>query len=212
MQEKIKNTLNGTSVRVAALYLFLANLFFITSCDKYPVTGRPIAEFELSPDSIVENNVCTLTDISQGTIQTWNWDMGDGNKQTGKIVYHTYSQSGDYKIFLEVTDTNGYIDTISKTVHVYEELDIYLPQMFTPNGDGIDDTWKPVMLYYSKSGYELSIFDRWGQQIFYTADTEAAWNGTVNGQVTSGVYYCIVIVRNFAGKEYEFVGAVTVIG
>ena len=189
-------------------------LFFITSCEKYQMIDFPVANFELSTDTIVENTVFSLTDISQGTIQTWNWDMGDGVKQTGKIVYHTYFQAGFYKILLEIIDTNGYVDTISKTIYVYEDLNVFIPNMFTPNGDGIDDIWKPIMSFYSKSGYEMSIYNRWGEQIFYTTDTEDAWNGTVNGQpvAPNTVYSYRVIVRNFAGKEYEFVGHVTVLG
>ena len=189
-------------------------MFFITSCEKHLPIDYPVANFELSTDTIVENNVFSLTDISQGTIQTWNWDMGDEIKQTGKIVYHTYSQAGFYKISLEVIDTNGYIDTFSKTIYVYENLNVFIPNMFTPNGDGIDDIWKPIMSFYSKLGYEMSIYNRWGEQIFYTTDTEDAWNGTVNGQLVAPntVYSYRVIVRNLAGKEYEFIGQVTVIG
>jgi len=189
-------------------------LFFIVSCEKYQKIDYPIANFKISTDTIVENNVFSLTDISQGSIQTWNWDMGDKTKQTGKIVYHTYSQSGNYRIFLEVIDTNGYIDTISKTVYVYKDLNVFIPNMFTPNGDGIDDIWKPIMSSYSKLGYEMSIFNRLGEPIFYTTDTEDAWNGTVNGQLVAPntVYSYRVIVRNLAGKEYEFIGQVTVIG
>jgi gliding motility-associated-like protein len=174
----------------------------------------PIANFESNSYNVPTNTIFTLTDISQGTVKTWNWDMGDGNTQTGKIVYYTYEKSGDYLVFLEVIDENVCIDTISKVIHVYEELNVYIPNMFTPNnGDEYNNTWKPVMSEYSKEGYQLSVFDRWGQRIFYTTNTEEAWDGMVNGKhvAPNTVYSYRVIVRDFTGQEYEFVGKVTVL-
>jgi gliding motility-associated-like protein len=138
--------------------------------------------------------------------------MGE-ETQTGKIVYYTYGKSGDYNVFLEVTDENGCIDTISKVIHVYEELNVFVPNMFTPNGDDKNNTWKPVMSEYSKEGYQLSVFDRWGQRIFHTTNPEEAWDGTVNGKYAASntVYSYRIIVRDFTGQEYEFVGHVTLI-
>ena len=172
----------------------------------------PVANFYLDTN-IIKNHDITLTDISKGTIQTWNWDMGDGNEQTGKIVHYKYKDIGYYTIFLEVIDVNGCTDTASKTIYVHDELKVYIPSAFTPNGDGLNDTWKPIMSDYSKNGYQLSIFDRWGQQIFHTTDTEAAWDGTLNGKpVMSNVVYSYhLIVKNIAGKEYRFTGYVTVV-
>jgi gliding motility-associated-like protein len=173
----------------------------------------PVANFEANSYNIASNTIFTLTDISQGAVKTWNWDMGDENTQTGKIVYYTYEKSGDYKVFLEVIDENTCIDTTSKIVHIYEELNVFIPNMFTPNGDKRNDTWKPEMSEYSKEGYQLSIFDRWGQRIFYTTDTEEKWDGTVNGKpvAPNTVYSYRVLVRDFTGQEYEFVGHVTVL-
>jgi gliding motility-associated-like protein len=139
--------------------------------------------------------------------------MGDENTQTGRVVYYTYPVTGNYRILLEVIDENGCIDTISKVIHFYEELNVFIPNMFTPNGDGINDTWGPKMSEYDKEGYKLSIFDRWGQLVFYTTSTDITWDGTVNGKrvAPNTVYSYRIIVRDFTGQEYEFVGNVTVL-
>ena len=174
----------------------------------------PIANFESNSYNVASNTIFTLTDISQGTVRIWDWDMGDGNTQAGRIVYYTYPATGDYLIFLEVTDENGCIDTISKIIHIYEELNVFIPNMFTPfNGDGINDKWGPKMSEYTKEGYQLSIFDRWGQRIFHTTDTDELWDGTVKGKqvAPNSVYSYRIIVRDFTGQEYEFVGRVTVL-
>ena len=173
----------------------------------------PIANFEANAYNVASNTIFTLTDISQGTVATWNWDMGDGNEQAGKIVFYTYGKSGDYIVFLEVLDTNNCVDTISKVIHVYDELNVFIPNMFTPNGDGLNEKWKPVMSEYAREGYQLSIFDRWGQLIFYTTDTNEEWDGSVDGRIVASntVYSYRVLVRDFTGQEYEFVGQVMVI-
>jgi gliding motility-associated-like protein len=172
----------------------------------------PIANFEFD-NNIIKNQTFFITDLSKGTVQIWNWDMGDGSVQTGKNISHIYPKEGDYRIFLEVIDINECTDTVSKVIHIYDELTIFIPNIFTPNGDGINDTWKPVMLDYSTEGYQLSVFDRWGQQIFYTTNPEESWNGTINGKTVAPntVYSYQVRVKNVSGKEFKYTGNVTLV-
>jgi gliding motility-associated-like protein len=173
----------------------------------------PEAGFEANSYNVASNRIFALTDVSKGTVNNWEWDMGDAKSQTGKIVYYTYDKSGDYRVFLTVTDTNACQDTISKIIHVYEELNVFVPNMFTPNGDNINNEWGPVMSEYLKEGYELSIFDRWGQRIFYTTDTDTKWNGTIKGKAAASntTYSYRILVRDFTGQEHEFVGQITLI-
>ncbi|MDR1879271.1 MAG: gliding motility-associated C-terminal domain-containing protein [Bacteroidales bacterium] len=173
----------------------------------------PIANFEANSYNVATNARVTLTDISKGSVNKWDWDMGDNNRQSGKIVYYTYDISGDYSIVLKVTDTNACTDTLSKMIHIYDELNVFVPNTFTPNGDSINDTWKPIMSEYAKGGYQLSVFDRWGERIFYTTDTEAVWDGTVKGKFVepNSMYSYRIIVYDFTGQAYEFVGEITVI-
>jgi len=172
----------------------------------------PVADFEF-PDNVIFSNTFFITDLSKGTVQIWEWDMGDGTQQTGKNISHIYPKIGDYEISLKVTDTNECTDFTSKIIHIYDDLIIFIPNIFTPNGDGLNDTWKPEMLDYSKKGYQLSIFDRWGQRIFHTTDTEEAWDGTINGKVTAPntIYSYQIIVQNVMYKEYKFTGHITLI-
>jgi gliding motility-associated-like protein len=182
----------------------------------------PVANFEANSYNVASNTIFTLStdNLSYSpanppvTLRNWDWDMGDPNTpQTGRVVYYTYSTTGDYEVVLVVTDDNGCKDTISKIIHVYEELNVFIPNMFTPNGDGINDTWKPQMSEYAKEGYQLSVFDRQGQRVFHTTDTQEAWNGVVKGKkvAPNTVYAYRVIVRDFTGQEFEFVGHVTVL-
>ena len=172
----------------------------------------PIADFEINRDTTSANSYFIMTDMSVGAINKWNWDMNDGTLLTGKIVIHSYSNTGEHKILLEVTDENGCTDTISKNIDILK-LNVFIPNTFTPNGDGINDIWKPVMSEYSKEGYRLSVFDRWGQAVFQTTDTEKGWDGTMNGNpaAPNTVYAYQLIVQDYSGREYKFVGHVSLI-
>ena len=173
----------------------------------------PDANFEAVSYSVASNSIFTLTDESKGTCTYWSWDMGDGNNQDGKIIYYTYENAGDYVVFLEVIDENGCIDTISKIIHVYDELNVFIPNTFTPNKDGLNDTWAPVINETSENGYQLSIFDRWGNKIFYSTDPAYRWDGTVDGKFVENntVYTYKLTVRDYMGQEYEYVGHVLVL-
>jgi len=172
----------------------------------------PVANFKINSYNVAINTSFTLTCASSGTVNVWNWDMGDGNTKIGKTTTHNYPEPGDYKILLEVIDENGCVDSTSKMIHIHK-LDVYIPNMFTPNGDGLNDIWKPVMSEYSRDGYILSVFDRFGQLIFFTTDTEEGWDGTVNGKpaAPNTVYAYQLRVRDYLGLEYEFTGHVSLI-
>jgi len=64
---------------------------------------------------------------------------------------------------------------------------LYVPNSFTPNGDGINDIWQPIV--YDTRAYELFVFDRWGQVILRSTDETASWDGTIDGVLADqGIY------------------------
>jgi trimeric autotransporter adhesin len=73
---------------------------------------------------------------------------------------------------------------------VEEDLIYYVPNTFTPDGDGTNDDFKPVIESgFDPSSYRFYIFNRWGQQIFESKDIEVGWNGTFNGlEAQDGTY------------------------
>lgn len=173
----------------------------------------PNANFEAVSYTVASNSIFTLTDASKGTCTYWSWDMGDGNNQDGKVIYYTYDESGDYVVLLEVIDENGCIDTISKIIHVYDELNVFIPNTFTPNLDGKNEIWKPVMNECNKEGYKLVIYDRWGQRVFYSTNPDEGWDGKVDGKFVQNntVYTYRLIVRDYTGQEFEYSGHVMVL-
>ena len=96
---------------------------------------------------------------------------------------------------------------------LFRSLTVYVPNAFTPNGDGTNDIFKPEMLENVKEGYVFEIFDRWGQKVFATTDTEEGWDGKIGGKpvTTTTVYSYRIVARDFTGQDHEYVGHVTLL-
>jgi len=87
-----------------------------------------------------------------------------------------------------VSDGYGCIDTATVNVLVYNSL-YAIPQLFTPNGDGANDTFK---VYHTEGGVEVltfNIYNRWGQLVYENEDGKAEWDGTQNGQAAPSDVY-----------------------
>ena len=87
-----------------------------------------------------------------------------------------------------------------------------MPNAFSPNGDGVNDTYRPYIKCYPRS-YQLTIFNRYGQQVYYSKDYRALWDGKVNGNTAPmGAYYYILTFRNDEMmKEEKRTGNITVL-
>lgn len=87
---------------------------------------------------------------------------------------------------------------------------LYIPNSFTPNGDGINDNFfvKSSRIY----DYHLTIYNRWGTTIFQTYDLDTFWDGTYGPEIIqSGVYYYFVSYRDIEMKKYVKNGIITLI-
>ena len=177
----------------------------------------PTADFEANAYSIALNTELKLIDESVGKIRSWVWSFGDSTTATGALVYHRYEEEGTYKVWMQVTDDNACTDTISKIIHAFfDDLNVYIPNTFTPNGDGLNDTWGPIMRDYTYAGYQvsrISIYDRWGNRVFTTEDPHEQWDGTVNGRgvAPNTVFSYIIVITDKYGYNYEYSGHVTVL-
>ena len=106
---------------------------------------------------------------------------------------------------LTVTDANGCQAT--QQIKVSERCaDVYIPNTFTPNGDGINDTWVIEGLDETAT---VKLFTRWGAEVYQSIGYSTPWNGEYGGKkLASGVYYYIVTAKNGTQK---FSGALTII-
>lgn len=88
---------------------------------------------------------------------------------------------------------------------------VSLPNAFTPNNDGRNDTYKPV-IYGEPENYELNIYNRWGQCVFTSFDPRAGWDGITNNKISDlGTYFYKLRVKCFRGKEEFYSGEMILI-
>ena len=96
-----------------------------------------------------------------------------------------------------------------------DEVLFYVPNSFTPNGDGQNDSFIPVLTagYDRSQGYEFNIFNRWGELVFSSVSPGEGWDGTFNNQmVQNGAYIWYVKFKDSMNNDvYDFKGHVNVI-
>ena len=84
------------------------------------------------------------------------------------------------------------------------ESKLDFPNAFSPNGDGINDTYKAKEGYQSIVEFQATIFNRWGQKIYSWDDPSGEWDGTFNGKpVKEGTYFVYVKAKGADGHEYH---------
>lgn len=117
----------------------------------------------------------------------------------------------DTRFYLTVKDTLGCIGTGSVFIKVFKGPTYYVPNAFTPNGDGLNDVFKATAPGIKQTNY-FRIFDRWGKLMFETREVTKGWDGRFLGmQQPTGVYVWILRGMDVTGKIVELKGTVTLI-
>lgn len=177
------------------------------------VYPKPTAAFVAQPTSTtIINPVITITDMSTG-VNYWNWNFGDMDTTALVIpLPHYYADTGTYIITLTTTTQYGCMDTATQSITIEPDFAFYVPNSFTPNGDGINDTFTGKGVFIKT--FEMMIFDRWGNLIFYSDDYSKPWDGKANhGQKLAqrDVYVYDIKLTDIKGIEHAYRGTVTLV-
>ncbi|MBL7836669.1 MAG: gliding motility-associated C-terminal domain-containing protein, partial [Bacteroidetes bacterium] len=169
------------------------------------------ADFSYLPRQvdIVEPEV-TFTDESINAY-SWRWSFGDGNTDNTQNPKHIYGDTGLYTIILIANNSNNQCnDTTYQTLRVLDIYRIFIPEAFSPNADEFNNIWQPS--FTSILTLEVTIYNRWGEKIYYSNDNTGKWDGTYNGvEVDQGIYYYHIKVRDNRKKWHYYNGTITLI-
>jgi gliding motility-associated-like protein len=179
------------------------------------VFPNPVADFDFGPDGAdITNplidfvNQSTLNDIN-------NWDFGGlGSSQQVNPSFLFPSDTADsYLVCLAVETVNGCVDTTCQTIIINDIFIIYVPNAFTPDGDGINDFFYPVLSGVDPLNYDLMVFNRWGELIFETDAMSKWWDGTHKGLMSQEDVYVwkIKLKDSISGEKREYIGHVTLL-
>jgi len=143
---------------------------------------------------------------------SFHWDFGDGSTSTANSPLHTYQSNGTYTVVLTGTDLQGCTDTAQVTILIYDDTQITIPNVFTPNGDGKNELFN-IFTNKTSLGVSGQIFNRWGAKIASWNSLNGGWDGKTDGgsDAAEGVYVYIVKIIFPDGDVEERNGAVSLI-
>jgi gliding motility-associated-like protein len=190
----------------------------------------PVADFTFSPTTAtILSPIIDFTNTTAGG-STYSWDFGDGNilpAGSGNIANgthsgttsgtymnptHIYGDTGTYTITLTATNQFGCTDVISYNIIIEGEYVIYVPNSFTPDGDGINDDFFPQGIGIDRDNFKFMIFNRWGELIFETENPDNHWDGKYKGILSqTDVYVWKIQTRDEKNLPHDHIGHVTLL-
>jgi len=179
-----------------------------------PDTQGPSADFSVNKISAPLSDATFLFTNLSHNFTSLIWNFGDNTTSTVYNPSHNYTTPGTYHIVLTVIDSYGCTDIANIDIVIIPEMYLWIPNAFTPNSDGLNETFGPTATGYSEKGYELRVFDRWGEQVFSSFDYDDRWDGTVKGVPvpTAYVFSWTLSICDLTGKQYKYKGSVTALG
>ena len=173
----------------------------------------PSSGFDLDPEEVL------ITDPEVSFINTshaatlYSWDFGDSIFTDEKDPVHRYSEMGVYLASLKVSNDFQCADTLQKAVTVTFDR-LFPPNAFSPDAPLEED--KVFRLYgegVTDQGYQLMIFNRWGEEIFVSHSQEKGWDGKMKNTTfaPAGVYTWVLQYTDFTGEKHTQQGNVTLI-
>jgi gliding motility-associated-like protein len=182
------------------------------SAAAHPINVFPVpdANYATSEDVVaIYHPYVNFTDLSTEAI-SWSWDFGDSTTSTEMNPMHMYTDTGTYNVTLIVESAHGCRDTIYGVIVVKGEYTMFIPNTFTPNGDGINDFFRAFGTGMTE--FEMVILDRWGARLYESNSINKPWDGSYwqNGKMCQNdVYVYKITARDIYDKVHKYVGHVT---
>lgn len=190
-------TLIATSQGKCSDTLVRTNLINVKT---YPTAAFSTNPAENVPLELHEANF-NFSNSSTGAV-TYKWDFGDGGNSTIANASHQYQYPGNYTVTLHAYNDIGCEDTaVRQFIMVLPDKVLIIPNVFSPNGDGTNDTWEIAGLR-NVANCSVEIFNRYGQQVYNSHGYSNPWDGTWKGkQVPVGTFYYVIktVSRNYNG-------------
>ncbi|TDE42127.1 PKD domain-containing protein [Flavobacterium rhamnosiphilum] len=140
-----------------------------------------------------------FTNTATGDYISTAWDFGDGSVSNEENPIHSFVKEGNYIVTQTVTYAFGCIYTQTITLTIEKGYQLISPNGFTPNGDGLNETFKPM--FTGLKSLQLDVYNTWGELIYSEkGETIHGWDGKVKGKDSeNGNYYYKVKGTTFYG-------------
>jgi gliding motility-associated-like protein len=173
-------------------------------CKNYDIMNvgvYPLPEIELISS---KTDYCigdTILIIASGA-ETYYW-LGNTSDSIIEFI-----ADNSMTLYVEGVDSNSCVNSNNIDISLDDCVVLYFPNSFTPDGDGLNDVFKPDGDFTGITNYSFSIFNRWGEQLFRTKDFEEGWDGYYKGRKKAGVYVYKVKYKTISGTVFEKAGTV----
>lgn len=156
-----------------------------------------------------------ITNCTQGANNNYFWDFGDGANSTETHPVHEYMEPGLYSVSLTVADDFNCVDSLRQDYKINGP--VYIPNAFSPNGDGVNDELFVIGKTIQKEEFFWAVYDRHGTLVFLSLDPTIGWDGTIHAgknklkDASPGVYVYRLKYKDVNGNYFERDGSITLI-
>ncbi|MFT6184114.1 MAG: gliding motility-associated-like protein [Flavobacteriales bacterium] len=188
-----------------------AEVLSMTRENVVTIWPEPSAGLDIQPNvvSFLDPEI-EIVDLSIGGVSCF-YNFGDGGTTEDCNPIYTYSDAGYFEVVQTIVNEYGCTDIAFGQVAV-EGFEFFAPNAITPNNDGINDVFLPVMVGVTQ--YQIEIYNRWGEIIFSSTDPKQPWTANVTGGEHYGmteVYVYRAIAHDLLGFPHEFEGHIVLI-
>ena len=186
----------------------------LTFPDAVCVDAQPQAGFFATPDPVPSSapvvSFVNTTNGAAGFVWTFSAGTPSGSTLSNPVLDLSGIDPGLFEACLVATSSTGCSDSLCRSIPILDDFRVHVPNAFTPNGDGINDVFFPALIGQDRERYDLSIFNRWGEEVFRSQDANAGWDGSMQkGDVQDGVYVWRLTARAVSDTEtFERIGHV----
>ncbi len=136
------------------------------------------------------------------------WNLGSLGIFYGDTISITLPDTGVWPVEYTVVTAAGCEVSLKDEMRMVEDLTIYVPSGFTPNEDGLNDVFIPIKRGVSSEGYEFSVFNRWGNQVYSTTQLNQGWDGE---NAPNDVYTWKIVARSLLGEDKISTGQISLV-
>jgi gliding motility-associated-like protein len=187
-----------------------------SAVDTVMVKPAPIAAYTINPNPATIIDPLVYFTNQSVNYTSWAWNFGDGSPLDTSDVnpshYYNIQVGNTYTTSLTLTNTDGCISTDTVLLIIEPAFTFYIPNTFTPNGDGLNDLFKGEGI--GIAGFQIWVFNRWGTCIYNSKDINKGWDGTLPGSATivqEGIYAWTVSIEDMLDVNHQYHGTVSLI-
>ena len=173
---------------------------------KNTITVSPAPEVKMNFSASDDNSLSVNFDANAENITEWKWNFGDKQNADEQNPAHTYNKKGNYQVSVTAKNSFGCITTAKQNVNV--EYNLLAPTGFSPNGDGLNDTWIPKALLVGDQIFTLTIYNKSGNPVCTITDKIHPWEGQNTHVGDTFIWKAVVKDKN--GEESNYKGLITI--